>query len=87
VPCTGCKYTPQREYTVNAFRAELVETNKDKASLFGLGDKQRALDGLEKAYEAHSQNLTFLKVDKLFDPLHRCARRGQTAVERGINRA
>jgi adenylate cyclase len=35
----------------------------------GLGDKQRALDGLEKAYEARSQWLTFLKVDKTFDPL------------------
>jgi adenylate cyclase len=35
----------------------------------GLGDKQRALDGLEKAYEVRSQWLTFLKVDRMFDPL------------------
>ena len=35
----------------------------------GLGDKERTLDGLEKAYEARSQWLTFLKVDRVFDPL------------------
>ena len=35
----------------------------------GLGDRERALDGLEKAYEARSQWLTFLKVDRVFDPL------------------
>jgi adenylate cyclase len=35
----------------------------------GLGDKGRALDGLEKAYEARSVWLTFLKEDKVFDPL------------------
>ena len=35
----------------------------------GLGDKRRALDGLEKAYEARSQWLTFLRVDKVYDPL------------------
>jgi hypothetical protein len=35
----------------------------------GLGDKRRALDGLEKAYEARSQFLTDLKAFRLFDPL------------------
>ncbi len=35
----------------------------------GLGDKQRALDGLEKAYEVRSQWIQLLKVDKVFDPL------------------
>jgi adenylate cyclase len=35
----------------------------------GLGDKPRALEGLEKAYEVRSQWLTLLKVDKVFDPL------------------
>jgi len=35
----------------------------------GLGDKERALDGLEKAYDARSQWLTFLKVDKIYDPI------------------
>jgi adenylate cyclase len=35
----------------------------------GLGDKERALNGLEKAYEARLQWLTFLKVDRVFDPL------------------
>ena len=35
----------------------------------GLGDKERALGGLEKAYEARSWWLAYLKVDKIYDPL------------------
>jgi adenylate cyclase len=35
----------------------------------GLGDKERALDGLKRAYEARSQWLILLKVDRIFDPL------------------
>ena len=36
----------------------------------GLGDKERALDGLENAYEVRSQWLPeLLKVDRIFDPL------------------
>ena len=35
----------------------------------GLGDKEWALDGLDKAYEARSQWITRLKVDRMFDPL------------------
>ena len=35
----------------------------------GLGDKERALDGLDQAYEAGSQWVTWLKVDQMFDPL------------------
>jgi hypothetical protein len=35
----------------------------------GLGDKERALDGLEKAYEARSQWMVGLKVEKVYDPL------------------
>jgi adenylate cyclase len=35
----------------------------------GLGDKQRALDGLEKAYEVRSALLTSIKVDRIYDPL------------------
>ena len=35
----------------------------------GVGDHQRALDNLEKAYAAHSTWMTFLKMDKVFDPL------------------
>jgi len=35
----------------------------------GLGDKERALDGLEKAYEARSVWLISLKEDKVYDPL------------------
>ncbi len=35
----------------------------------GLGDRQRALDGLEKAYEVRSQQLPMIKVDKIYDGL------------------
>ena len=36
----------------------------------GLGDKERALDGLENAYEVRSQWLPeLLKVDRILDPL------------------
>jgi adenylate cyclase len=35
----------------------------------GLGDKVRALDGLERAYEARSWDLLWLKMDRIFDPL------------------
>jgi tetratricopeptide (TPR) repeat protein len=35
----------------------------------GLGDKRRALDWLEKAYEVRSQWLPLLKVDRIFDLL------------------
>jgi adenylate cyclase len=34
-----------------------------------LGDKDRALTGLEKSYQVHSQWLFLLKVDKIFDSL------------------
>jgi serine/threonine-protein kinase len=35
----------------------------------GLGDRIGALDHLEQAYEAHSELLVWLKIDKIFDPL------------------
>lgn len=35
----------------------------------GLGDKQRAMDGLEKAYAVRSQLLAYLKIDNTWDPL------------------
>ena len=35
----------------------------------GLGDRVKALDGLEKAYEARSWLLLHLKMDRIFDPL------------------
>jgi hypothetical protein len=35
----------------------------------GLGDNERASDGLDQAYEAGSQWLTWPKVDQIFDPL------------------
>ena len=35
----------------------------------GLGDRQRSLDGLEKAYEAHDPWLMNLKMDRMYAPL------------------
>ena len=35
----------------------------------GLGDRERALIGLEQAYSDHSQELEWAKMDKMFDPL------------------
>jgi tetratricopeptide (TPR) repeat protein len=35
----------------------------------GLGDRTRALDYLEQAYAANSQQLVWLKVDPTYDPL------------------
>ena len=35
----------------------------------GLGDRQRALDDLERAYAADSQWMGWLKKDRMFDPL------------------
>jgi tetratricopeptide (TPR) repeat protein len=61
-------------------QAVLHELNQTSSSQFfsefsvasvylGLGDKERALDLLQKAYEARSQWMIFLKVDKIFDSL------------------
>jgi len=35
----------------------------------GLGDKEQALEGLEKAYEVRAQGLIDIKVAKVYDPL------------------
>ena len=35
----------------------------------GIGDKDRAFEGLQKAYLAHSGGLTAIKVDPIYDPL------------------
>jgi adenylate cyclase len=35
----------------------------------GLGDKKRALDGLERTYEVRSQWALLLEIDKIYDPL------------------
>jgi TolB-like protein len=60
--------------------ATLAELNQMSARRFvspfctalvhlGLGDKKRALDGLDNAYEARSQWLCLLKISRIFDPL------------------
>ena len=35
----------------------------------GFGDRERSLEGLERAYEAHDPWLLSLKVDRIYDPL------------------
>jgi hypothetical protein len=35
----------------------------------GLGDRERALDLLEQAYQSNSSMLFWLKVDRAYDPL------------------
>jgi adenylate cyclase len=40
----------------------------------GLGDTEKALGGLEKAYESRSQYMLWLKMDKMFDPIRSEAR-------------
>jgi hypothetical protein len=35
----------------------------------GMGERERALDDLEKAYRAHSEWMNILKMDRIFDPL------------------
>ena len=35
----------------------------------GLGDKDQALQWLDKAYEARANNMVFLTVEPIFDPL------------------
>jgi hypothetical protein len=35
----------------------------------GLGDRQRSLEGLERAYAAREPWLTMLRMDKIYDPL------------------
>ena len=49
------------------------ESNIDPAPLFvayiGIGEKEKALASLQKAYAIHSPALTALKVDPIYDPL------------------
>ncbi len=51
----------------------------------GSGDNERALDGLQKAYEARSQWLTFLKVNRVFDPLRSDPRFIELLKRGGLN--
>ena len=34
-----------------------------------MGERERALDDLEKAYRAHSEWMNQIKMDRIFDPL------------------
>jgi TolB-like protein/Tfp pilus assembly protein PilF len=46
-----------------------VDTFSIAIIYLGLGDKMRALDELEKGYEARDWGLLWLKMDRIFDPL------------------
>jgi TolB-like protein/DNA-binding winged helix-turn-helix (wHTH) protein/Flp pilus assembly protein TadD len=51
-------------------KREHVAPNWMAAAYLGLGDKDRALTWLEKAYEDRDENMTLLNVDPAFDSLH-----------------
>jgi tetratricopeptide (TPR) repeat protein len=50
-------------------RKEQVDQAAFVRAYLGVGDKQQALASLEKAYVQHSEILTTLKVDPMYDPL------------------
>jgi adenylate cyclase len=52
----------------------------------GLGDRERALGGLEKAYEARSNWLATLKMDRIFDPLRSDPRFIELLTKVGLNK-
>ena len=51
-----------------SLRGEVLPFNLAIVHL-GLGDRQRALDDLERAYAADSQWMGWLERDRIFDPL------------------
>lgn len=51
-----------------SLRGEVTPFNLAVVHL-GLGDRQRALDYLERAYDADSQWMGWLNKDRMFDPL------------------
>jgi tetratricopeptide (TPR) repeat protein len=55
------KLIEQSKYKVGAREAALVYA--------GLGEKDRAFEWLERAYEVHDGDMSFLKVDPPLDPL------------------
>ena len=59
------KLKPTKEYVSPAELATLY---------IGLGDKEAALDSLERAYRAHDLQMQYLKVDPHFDALRSEAR-------------
>jgi tetratricopeptide (TPR) repeat protein len=52
----------------------------------GLGERERALSGLEKAYEARSNWLATLKMDRIFDPLRSDPRFIELLRKVGLNK-
>ena len=56
------------ELKKRSLRGEVLPFNLAVVYL-GLGDRQRALDYLERAYAADSQWMGWLNKDRMFDPL------------------
>ncbi|MGB8583602.1 MAG: winged helix-turn-helix domain-containing protein [Candidatus Sulfotelmatobacter sp.] len=50
-------------------RSEVVDPLSFAIAYIGMGDKEKAIAWLQKAYEWHSSSLTALKVDPTYDPL------------------
>jgi hypothetical protein len=54
---------------IAASRTRFVPPAQIAVGYLGLGDRDAAFTWLERAHDEHSQVLTFLKMDPMFDPL------------------
>jgi len=54
---------------VKSFRGRYVDPSLPAVIYAALGDKEQALQWLEKGYKEHSPTLYFLKIDPALDPL------------------
>jgi tetratricopeptide (TPR) repeat protein len=60
---------------LNSLYKERRASDRDMAIVYtGLGDHDRAIAALEKAYQEHSWLLLLIKTDPYFDPLRNDAR-------------
>lgn len=50
-------------------RSQMVDPLSFSVAYIGIGDKEKAIAWLQKAYQWHSSSLTALKVDPTYDPL------------------
>jgi tetratricopeptide (TPR) repeat protein len=50
-------------------RSHVVDPLSFAVAYIGIGDKEKAIAWLQKAYQWHSSSLTALKVDPTYDPL------------------
>jgi len=53
----------------HSYKPERTDPSAFVNAYIGLGDKDHAFEWLEKAYSQHSNIVTMLKVDPIYDPL------------------